>query len=134
MSFLVALPTEKRNSITFDFQAFLILIISAVFGVCLMIFTAMHLGLILSNRTTIESMEGSGYIKFENLSSGETQVISLKKNNIYHLGSKRLNFNQVFGKEVKNWFNPFNGKQFGDGHNFEINEKVYNKLKETYEG
>ncbi|KAJ3089071.1 hypothetical protein HK102_007262 [Quaeritorhiza haematococci] len=83
-----------------DFHWIMLFMVSGIFGLCLLIFTAMHTGLLLSNRTTIESMEGARSIRID-----ENTVRTCRDTNIYDLGAKK-NFVQVMGTNPVLWFVP----------------------------
>lgn len=71
----------------------------------------MHTSLILSNRTTIESMEGAGWIRLDDGSiANDVRVKSLKDVNIYDLNYKE-NFAQVMGTKYIEWFLPIPNKR-----------------------
>lgn len=82
------------------FNGLFICIISGVFNLCLFVFVAVHGGLILGNKTTIESMEGARKVRLE-----DNSVRIARDVNIYDLGAKH-NFVQVFGRKWQLWFLP----------------------------
>ncbi|KAJ3160933.1 Palmitoyltransferase zdhhc2 [Geranomyces michiganensis] len=106
---------------TMGFQPTFILIISGVFALCLLIFLIVHLNLVLSNKSTIESMEGGRRVRLPDGSIG-----AAPSGNLYDLGT-RENLVQVFGKRWQLWLVPVYSS-VGDGHNFPYNRTVYRKL------
>lgn len=83
----------------------------------------MHLHLVLTNRTTIESMEGAGYVLTNSVINGRASVKSLAKVNIYDMGAKN-NWNSVMGDSWKEWILPIQNKRVSNGH-----EWVYDREK-----
>eukprot|EP01097_Dermamoeba_algensis_P009225 TRINITY_DN642_c0_g1_i2.p1 TRINITY_DN642_c0_g1~~TRINITY_DN642_c0_g1_i2.p1 ORF type:complete len:351 (-),score=52.93 TRINITY_DN642_c0_g1_i2:315-1367(-) len=78
-----------------DIQLLIGFLLYSLFGICLMLFAAMHFHLSCSNLTTIEQFAKN----------------SLKRrrkvyDNIYDLGDKKENFTQVFGTSPLFWFIP----------------------------
>jgi hypothetical protein len=78
----------------------MLLLLSGVFALCLLGFSAMHAVLLLSNKTTIESLEGARRIRRDD------QSVRVARNvNIFDLGNK-ANWIQVMGNDPKLWFLP----------------------------
>ncbi|KAJ3154017.1 Palmitoyltransferase zdhhc15 [Geranomyces variabilis] len=106
---------------TMGFQPTFILIVSGVFALCLLIFLGVHLHLVLSNKSTIESMEGDRRVRLPDGSIG-----TAPSGNLYDLGTRK-NLVQVFGKRWQLWLVPVYSS-IGDGHHFPYNRAVYRKL------
>ncbi|KAI9093450.1 DHHC palmitoyltransferase-domain-containing protein [Phlyctochytrium arcticum] len=104
-----------------DFHTLFLLIMSGVFAICLLVFVAVHLNLVLSNKSTIESMEGSRRFRLE-----DNSVRYARHVNIYDVGW-RENFVQIFGRDKKLWFIPV-PTSLGDGHVFPVDREAYRNL------
>ena len=83
-----------------DLHILLLELLSGVFALCLIIFVGVHTNLLFTNRTTIESMEGSRRVRL----ADNTMRIA-RDVNIYDLGW-RLNVREVFGDNMWLWFLP----------------------------
>ncbi|KAI8919930.1 DHHC palmitoyltransferase-domain-containing protein [Powellomyces hirtus] len=82
------------------FQATFIFVISGVFALCLLVFIFVHTQLVLSNKSTIESMEGARRILLP-----DNTVRMAHTANLYDMGM-RQNLLQVFGHRWELWFVP----------------------------
>ncbi|KAJ3178095.1 hypothetical protein HK101_010157 [Irineochytrium annulatum] len=104
---LLAIKNEGDNAYMYmvDVNWIMLFILSAVFALCLLMFTAMHTGLLLANRTTIESMEGGRRVR---TASGDVKYHPVV--NYYDLGTWRENWIEVFGVDARTWFLPVNAK------------------------
>ncbi|TPX68485.1 hypothetical protein SpCBS45565_g02980 [Spizellomyces sp. 'palustris'] len=104
-----------------DFHTIMLFIVSGIFALCLLVFVAVHAGLISGNKTTIESMEGARRVRLE-----DNSVRLARHVNIYDLGAKE-NFLQIFGPKWMLWFVPL-PTSLGDGHTFPYNRETYRSL------
>ncbi|KAG9307328.1 hypothetical protein G9A89_017156 [Geosiphon pyriformis] len=106
--------------------SFLILV-GAIFALCLSGFAAYHTSLIFSNQTTLESLQRQNFKVKE-----EEGVIMSKYLNLFDVG-KRANFMQVMGPVWYLWFIPV-GNSLGDGRSWPLNSYRYGTLCEPVEG
>ncbi|CAG8587344.1 2319_t:CDS:2, partial [Ambispora leptoticha] len=93
--------------------SFLILV-GAIFSLCLSGFAIYHTTLILSNQTTLESLQRQRYKIKEN-----SEVTSSNYLNLFDVG-KRANFQQVMGSTWYLWLIPI-GNSYGDGYSWPLN-------------
>ncbi|KAI8852276.1 DHHC palmitoyltransferase-domain-containing protein [Chytridium lagenaria] len=105
--------TDPEASLLLDLNWLLLVILSGVFSLTLLAFVAMHTGLLLANRTTIESMEPTKRLR----SGDETQMV--RGVNVYDFGWTR-NWVEVMGVDWRLWFVPV-ATTMGNGHDFEVN-------------
>lgn len=71
-----------------------------VFGLALVAFTSIHVYYVISNKTTIETFEKNRYKGAASSNNHENYV------NVFDLGSRRSNWEQVMGTDVRLWFVP----------------------------
>ncbi|KAI9205416.1 DHHC palmitoyltransferase-domain-containing protein [Polychytrium aggregatum] len=117
------LSQQSLSIIEVDLQLLLLIMLSGIFGLCLLGFSGLHTTLLLTNTTTIESIEGARTIRLPDGSSARTGKV-----NIYNLGWKK-NASQVMGQRGWwSWLLPVSD-EFGDGHSFEINQSAYTKIQ-----
>ncbi|KAI8823062.1 DHHC palmitoyltransferase-domain-containing protein [Fimicolochytrium jonesii] len=103
------------------FQNTFLLIVSGVFALCLLAFVGVHTGLLVDNRSTIESLEGARRVRLED---GTTRLA--KEKHLFDMGYKK-NFIEVFGPRWELWLVPVY-TSIGDGHSFPYNKEVYRRL------
>jgi palmitoyltransferase len=96
-------------------------LLGAVFGATLAAFTAVHLNLVLTNKTSIESWERNRYRQVRGQLRGRNYV------NIFDLRSKRRNWCQVMGLNPWLWFLPVRNTP-GDGLQFPHDTGAYERL------
>nr|CAG8560086.1 374_t:CDS:2 [Entrophospora candida]CAG8571358.1 13744_t:CDS:2 [Entrophospora candida] len=104
-----------------------LIIIGGIFFICLIWFTLYHTSLILSNQTTIESLQKHNYKIREN-----TEVTTSKFLNLFDIG-RRNNWKQVMGPTWHVWFFPTGSDPYVDGRNWPLNVYRYNTLCESTE-
>jgi len=109
---LVYAFNEPRDAIPVDVQWVFLALASGIFGVSLVGFSIFHSWLMSRNMTTIESFQRQRY-------RGDTSR-QLERENLFDLGSKRKNFEQVLGANVMLWFLPIKTTQ-GNGVAFPTN-------------
>ncbi|KAI9322002.1 DHHC palmitoyltransferase-domain-containing protein [Obelidium mucronatum] len=112
----------------------LLIFVSGAFGVVLLAFGALHLMYILTNKTTIESMERARrYRVFANDSPSsraegrDGTALSRFGVNIFDVGAKE-NWKAVMGRDWRYWFLPVDSSD-GDGHTFPVNYDTLEKLR-----
>ncbi|KAI9343417.1 DHHC palmitoyltransferase-domain-containing protein [Zopfochytrium polystomum] len=111
----VFLPSVNLNWLMLVLLAF-------VFGVVLTAFLTIHTILLCTNKTTIEALEGPGYLRREDSQSPGRRAGS-NRTHIYDVGM-RENWRQVMGSRWSDWFVPVHST-LGDGESFPINWKAY---------
>eukprot|EP00842_Homolaphlyctis_polyrhiza_P005119 jgi/Hompol1/5608/HPOL_002232-RA len=92
---------EVDTAILMDIHVLLVLIASAVFGVCLVAFVGMQIYLIGTNITTLESIQSIHYARIH----GGIVEVSYRTR-LYSMRSTRRNFEQVLGTNMWTWFLP----------------------------
>ncbi|KAJ1955975.1 palmitoyltransferase for Vac8p [Linderina pennispora] len=102
-------------------NAIVLMILSAVFSLCLVAFAGFHIYLVLSNLTTIESYERNHFKVQQQQGLRQSKYV-----NLFDVGAKK-NFYQVFGSTWYWWFVPVT-TTMGDGVRFPINYESYNEL------
>lgn len=104
----------------------LLLVLSGVMGLAVSVFTSYSLYLMISNTTTLESMETVRYRTSMAPSRFRFRAppSSHSLGNIFDLGWKR-NWCEVMGNRVWEWFLPIVPRNRGNGTWFAINEKMY---------
>ncbi|KAI8617469.1 DHHC palmitoyltransferase-domain-containing protein [Chytriomyces sp. MP71] len=117
-----------------DFNWVILIFVSAAFGFVLLAFTGLHFFYILTNKTTIESMERARRYRVdvvgdgEGLSDGRGATIESKWGvNIFDLGA-RENWKSVMGQDWRFWMLPIDTTG-GDGHTFQVNYDALEKLR-----
>ncbi|KAI9354878.1 DHHC palmitoyltransferase-domain-containing protein [Zopfochytrium polystomum] len=114
-------PPGQDQDLRIDLNWVMLILLSAVFGAVIFAFAGMHTVLLISNKTTIESMEGARRIRRQ-----DNTIHVGRGANIYDLGAA-ANWRQVMGGDWRLWFLPVHSSE-GDGQTFPINWKVYNEL------
>ena len=112
--YLLARLKHVQELLQFSGHFIMVLCFSTVFGILLLGMFCTHLFLVLTNRTTIESLSGHQVFYIEN----EFKVMD-SSTNIYDLGYMR-NFEQVFGPDKRFWLIPVSLNQ-QDGYRWPIN-------------
>ncbi|KAJ3100626.1 hypothetical protein HK100_004685, partial [Physocladia obscura] len=105
---------QSSDEVTLDLNLHWVVLvfISGVFGVVLLVFGALHLVYILTNKTTIESMERARRYRINNAHESSeafdprsTSAISRYGLNIFDVGA-RENWCAVMGRDWRYWFLP----------------------------
>ncbi|CAI2178547.1 3102_t:CDS:2 [Funneliformis geosporum] len=112
--------------IELDLNWTFLILLGGVFFLCLIGFTIFHTGLILSNQTTLESLQKHNYKVREN-----GDVTTSKYLNLFDIG-RRNNWIQVMGPKWYFWFIPI-GYPFSDGKSWPLNSYRYSTLCESVE-
>ncbi|KAJ3232572.1 Palmitoyltransferase zdhhc20 [Chytriomyces hyalinus] len=129
--------TSEEIVLQLNLHWLLLVFISAAFGFVLLAFTGLHLMYILTNKTTIESMERARRYRVDyappgSESDGSGVVGRTTKSkwgvNIFDLGA-RENWKAVMGKDWRLWFLPVDSID-GDGHTFQVNYQAMEKLRQ----
>ncbi|KAJ3219496.1 palmitoyltransferase for Vac8p [Dinochytrium kinnereticum] len=108
----------KMIDLLFDINWIMLVILSGVFSLCLLAFTAMHTSLLLANKTTIESLEPTKRLRSNGIDDMlNTSSLSTERRldgpeqhivrgvNVYDFGNYR-NWVQVMGPDWRLWFFP----------------------------
>jgi hypothetical protein len=103
-----------------------LILLGGVFSLCLIGFTLFHTNLILSNQTTLESLQKHNYKIKE-----DGDVTTSKYLNLFDVGKKN-NWIQVMGPKWYFWFIPI-GNSFGDGKSWPLNSYRYSTLCDSVE-
>ncbi|ORY38574.1 zf-DHHC-domain-containing protein [Rhizoclosmatium globosum] len=132
-----------------------LIFVSGAFGVVLLTFLGMHVVYVLTNKTTIESMERARRIRLDGYSVSTTPAMDTEMAstraaassiistttptstattawsqygvNIFDVGAKE-NWKAVMGRDWRVWFLPIDSSE-GDGHTFPINYDAMEKLR-----
>ncbi|KAI8830229.1 DHHC palmitoyltransferase-domain-containing protein [Chytriomyces cf. hyalinus JEL632] len=130
--------TSEEIVLQLNLHWLLLVFISAAFGFVLLAFTGLHLMYILTNKTTIESMERARRYRVDYApppgteSDGSGVVGRTTKSkwgvNIFDLGA-RENWKAVMGNDWRLWFLPVDSID-GDGHTFQVNYQAMEKLRQ----
>ncbi|CAB4415873.1 unnamed protein product [Rhizophagus irregularis] len=112
--------------IEIDLNWTFLILLGGVFSLCLVGFTLFHTNLILSNQTTLESLQKHNYKIKE-----DGDVTTSKYLNLFDVGKKN-NWIQVMGPKWYFWFIPI-GNSFGDGKSWPLNSYRYSTLCDSVE-
>ncbi|CAG8601426.1 1334_t:CDS:2 [Ambispora gerdemannii] len=115
-----------RAILELDLNWSFLILVGAIFALCLSGFTIYHTTLILSNQTTLENLQQQRYKIKEN-----SEVTSNKYLNLFDIG-KRANFLQVMGSKWYIWLIPI-GSSHGNGHLWPLNSYQYSTLCDSVE-
>ncbi|KAH3670935.1 hypothetical protein OGAPHI_000646 [Ogataea philodendri] len=108
----------------FSLHIMFVFIVGLIMGLCVLIFTAFSIYQLLINRTTIEAYESQRYRSNQN---------APYVGNIFNLGYKQ-NWRAVMGNSLVEWLLPIRlSSSYGSGLSFEINNLVYQKLRQETE-
>ncbi|KAJ3229793.1 Palmitoyltransferase zdhhc20 [Chytriomyces hyalinus] len=128
--------TSEEIVLQLNLHWLLLVFISAAFGFVLLAFTGLHLMYILTNKTTIESMERARRYRVDYAPPGSETYDGIVGRttkskwgvNIFDLGA-RENWKAVMGKDWRLWFLPVDSID-GDGHTFQVNYQAMEKLRQ----
>lgn len=118
--------STEEPVIEIDLNWTFLILLGGVFFLCLIGFTIFHTGLILSNQTTLESLQKHNYKVREN-----GDVTTSKYLNLFDIGRKN-NWIQVMGPKWYFWFIPI-GDPFNDGKSWPLNSYRYSTLCDSVE-
>ncbi|KAI8928686.1 DHHC palmitoyltransferase-domain-containing protein [Entophlyctis helioformis] len=106
-----------------DLHAFLVLFMAGIFGLCLAVFTGIHVYMLLTNMTTIENIEGARLLRLD-----DGSLLNVPASvNIYSVGIVR-NVQQVLGKDARLWLLPVPSST-GDGYTFPLALAAIDRLR-----
>jgi hypothetical protein len=97
-------------------------ILAGAFTFALLFFVGLHTHLLLTNQTTLESMEDG--TRIAKVRTDGVRIAELVTANVYNIGWRK-NVEASFGKVVWKWFFPLDRRDIGDGHSFAINADAY---------